>query len=112
MTENKPYNPETVKWMSVLAYFGILFFLPLVVVPNSKEGKFHANQGFTLFLVGLAIYIVGRLLGLIPIIGFIGGVIAWLGSIGCLVLAIIGIINAFNSEEKPLPIIGEYTFLK
>ena len=40
MTENKQYNPETVKWMCVLAY--ILFFMPLIVVPNSEDGKFHA----------------------------------------------------------------------
>jgi len=112
MTNTNQNNPETVKWMSVLAYFGILFFLPLAVVPNSEEGKFHANQGLTLLLTIIAISIVGSILGIIPIIGILGVLIVTLGNIGCFVLAIMGIINALNMEQKKLPIIGDYTFLK
>ena len=112
MTENKQNNPETVKWMSFLAYFGILFFLPLVVVPGSEEGKFHANQGLTLFLAYIALFVVARILLIIPIIKIFGYILIWLGPIACLALAIIGMINALNSEQKKLPIIGEYTFLK
>lgn len=41
-------DAQDAKIWSVLAYFGILFFLPLVTVPNSAYGKFHANQGFNL----------------------------------------------------------------
>ena len=110
MTENKPYNPETVKWMCVLAY--ILFFMPLIVVPNSEEGKFHANQGLTLLLLSIAISIAGAILGLIPIIRVLGYILTFFGGIGCVVLAIMGIINALNQEQKKLPIIGEYTFIK
>ena len=110
MTGNKPYNKETVKWMCVLAY--ILFFMPLIVVPNSEEGKFHANQGLTLLLLGIAISIVSNILMIIPIIRILGWLISWAGSIICLILVVIGIINALNMEQKKLPIIGEYTFLK
>ena len=110
MTENKQYNPETVKWMCVLAY--ILFFMPLIVVPNSEDGKFHANQGLTLLILGIAVSIAGSILSLIPIIGIIGYLISFLGGLACLALAIIGIINALNMEKKKLPVIGEYTFIK
>ena len=112
MTENKQNNPETVKWMSFLAYWGILFFLPLVVVPTSEEGKFHANQGLTLLLAGIAVSIVSSILSAIPFIRFLGTLLSVVGGAACLVLAIIGMINALNGEQKKLPFIGEYTFLK
>jgi uncharacterized membrane protein len=32
----------------------------------------------------------------------------WLLYLGVLILVIIGIMNASNEEEKPLPIFGEY----
>lgn len=110
MTEKKPYNPETVKWMSALAY--LLFFMPLIVVPDSEKGKFHANQGLTLLIASIAIGIVSGFLGFIPFIGWLGAILGWLGGAACTILAIIGIINALNNEERKLPIIGDYTFLR
>ena len=47
------FHPQDIsdgKAMSILAYFGILFFLPLVVCPQSRFGRFHANQGLILLL--------------------------------------------------------------
>lgn len=32
-----------------LAY--IIFFLPLIFIPNSSKGKYHANQGLILLIV-------------------------------------------------------------
>ena len=43
------------KVWAVLAYLGILFFLPLVACKDSRFGKFHANQGFALFLTDLVV---------------------------------------------------------
>ena len=43
-------DAQDAKIWSVLAYFGILFFLPLVAVPNSAYGKFHASQGLILLI--------------------------------------------------------------
>lgn len=59
-------NLDQVKIMAALAYFGILFFLPLVTHPNSSFGKFHANQGLLLLITGLVINTVGTI---IPFIG-------------------------------------------
>ena len=110
MTNKNQYNPETVKWMCVLAY--ILFFMPLVVIPNSEDGKFHANQGLTLLAAGLVVAIAGKILSFIPFIGFLGSLISWLGSIAYIVMAIIGIMNALNMQQKKLTLIGEFTFLR
>lgn len=102
---------ESNKIMAILAYLfgGLLFFLPLVAASNSKFGKYHANQAFTLLLVSIVFAIVGIIFGLIPIIKFI--VPPVLG-ICVLVLMVIGMINAATGKAKELPIIGKYTFLK
>ncbi|MFA6940136.1 MAG: hypothetical protein WCQ54_04030 [Clostridiaceae bacterium] len=110
MTEQKNTNMYTAedieknKVMSALAY--IIFFLPLIVCPDSPFGKFHANQGLLLLITGAAGEIV---LGLIPIIGWI---LMPLFSLAILIIGILGIINAFNGKAKELPLIGKYKIIK
>ncbi|MBR7185420.1 MAG: zinc-ribbon domain-containing protein [Clostridia bacterium] len=86
-------------WMAVLAYLGILVLIPLLVEPakNSPFVRFHANQGLILLIVGL--------LSAIPVLGCVVGVF-------CLVLTIMGIINAVNGRMKELPLIGRFRLLK
>lgn len=92
------------KIWAALSYVGILFILPLLVNGgNSRYGKFHANQGFILFLAGIVCGIAGAILGMIPIIG---GILSALLSLALLALTIIGIINAANGKAKELPLIG------
>ena len=74
-------DAQDAKIWSVLAYFGILFFLPLVAVPNSAYGKFHANQGLILLIfyvtLTVASWLVQAVLGIIPIIGgILSGLVA------------------------------------
>ena len=51
------------KWAYILAYLWILFFLPLVVCPDSKVGKFHANQGLVMLIFSFAVGIISDLVG-------------------------------------------------
>jgi uncharacterized membrane protein len=95
---------EKNKVISALAY--ILFFLPLVVCPESSFGKFHANQGLLLLIVGFAGSIV---LGIIPVIGWI---ILPLFSLIVFIFGIMGLIGALNGKAKELPIIGKYRIMK
>lgn len=99
----------TVKIMSILAYLWILFFLPLVVCPNSKFGRYHANQGLILLLAGVIVNVIGAILNLIPVVGWI---IRLILNVAMLVLTILGIVNVCNGETKPLPIIGGFTLIK
>jgi uncharacterized membrane protein len=94
---NKLYN--------ILAYLGILWLVGLIAAPNEPDVKFHVNQGLVLFLLEIAVGIVS----IIPIIGWIVG---FAGSIFCLVLTIMGIINAAKGEQKELPLIGKIKILK
>ena len=92
------------KIWAALSYVGILFILPLLVNGGkSRYGKYHANQGFILFLADIVCGIAGAILGMIPIIG---GILSALLSLALLALLIIGIINAANGKAKELPLIG------
>jgi uncharacterized membrane protein len=92
------------KTMAGLAY--IIFFLPLIACPDSRYGKFHANQALLLFIAAIAGNIV---LGIIPIIGWI---LMPIYALGIFVLAIMGLINGFGGKAKRLPILGKFTILK
>ncbi len=99
-----PEDIESNKVMAGLAY--ILFFLPLLVCPDSPFGRYHANQGLLLLLLGLGGSIV---LSIIPIIGWI---LLPFFAIAVFIIAVIGLINGFTGKAKPLPIIGKYQIIK
>jgi uncharacterized membrane protein len=105
--ENDGFDPQDIeknKTMAGLSY--IIFFLPLLVCPESKYGKFHANQALILLLVA----IVGNvILGFIPVIGWL---LLPVFAVAVLVLGIIGLVNGFGGKAKQLPIIGKYTIIK
>lgn len=92
------------KIWAILSYVGILFILPLLVNGgNSRYGKFHANQGFILFLLDIVCMIVSAVLSWIP---FIGALIRAILSLVVLALMILGIVNAATGKAKELPLIG------
>ena len=103
------------KAMGGLAYF--LFFLPLIACPESKYGRFHANQG----LMYLFLCIVGSIVRgiLSTIIYSITWRLWWISSIlsavvwlPILAVGIIGLINGFSGKAKELPVIGKFRIIK
>ena len=97
------------KIFAILAYFGILFLVPLFAAKESPFARFHANQGLILFLAEIALWIAGIILLFVP---YIGGFISLLLYLGIAVLAILGIINAAKGEMKELPLIGSIQLIK
>jgi uncharacterized membrane protein len=94
---------EKNKVVAAVAY--LIFFLPLIAAPDSKFGRFHANQGLVLLIVGM----VGNLvLGMIPILGWI---LLPLYSLAIFVLAVLGLVNTLNGKAKKLPIIGKINLI-
>lgn len=107
MTEQITYTPEDIeknKTMAGLAY--LLFFLPLIVCPESGYAKFHANQSLILLIVGIAGNVI---LGIIPAIGWM---LMPIFGIGVLILGIMGLVNGFGGKAKRLPLIGKFDILK
>lgn len=99
-----PADIEKNKTIAGLAY--LIFFLPLISCPDSRYGKFHANQGLLLLIFGL----VGSFfLGLIPIIGWL---LAIFYPIVILVFGIMGLVNGFQGKAKRLPLFGKINIIK
>ncbi len=114
---------EENKVMAILAYFGILVFIPILAAKESKFARYHANQGLILFmaLVGWSIadYILTAILrtllwrgmGLWEIYSLCGTILNLVYFVFT-IFAIIGIVNALNGKAKELPVIGKYKILK
>lgn len=105
-TQNtQPQQPEAKKGkntgMAVIAY--IIFFIPLLTdSKNDPFVKYHVKQGLVLFICSVVVWFIARA---IPVLGWI---MSPLLNIAILVLLIIGVINAVNGVEKPLPFVGTF----
>ena len=96
---------STEKAYGILAYFGLLFLVPLLA-GKTEFSKFHANQGIILFILDAILGAVAAVLAWIPILGWIVAGLAGLAGLVLFVFAIIGIVNAANGEMKPVPVVG------
>jgi uncharacterized membrane protein len=114
---------EQNKVMAILAYLGILVFVPIFAAKESPFARYHANQGLILCIAMIAWAVVDSILtailrailwsglGLWSIYSLCGTVLN-LVYIAFTILAIIGILNAVNGKAKELPFIGKYKLLK
>ncbi len=85
--------------MAVLSYLGPLVIVSYVMAKNDPFVKFHIKQGLVLFIIEIAIAVLGMIMpGLYMIIS--------LANLATLVLSILGIINAVQKKETPLPVVG------
>ena len=112
-----PNDIQQNKVLSIFAYIGILFLIPLLAAPNSQFSRFHANQGLVLFLADIAFGIVIGVLTVIliwiPVFGsIVVGLISAVVYIGLLILMVLGIVNAATGKAKELPLIGKIKIIK
>ena len=116
---------KNVRLYSILSYVGFLWIVGLVVKEkDNKTLKFHVGQGIILSILWFAIGTFGKVVSffvdLIDFIDFPFGVVGAFASliimiplfIFAFVLMIIGIVNASNGKEEPLPSIGQFSFYK
>ena len=122
----KRYHPDDIsscRTECICACTGLLFFLPLVSHPNSRFGRYWANQGFLVLLTELAALLVwlilGGILGLlaaIPLIGVLFGMARALAAVAlCLALAVFIFLPmsfAARGRAKDIPFIGFMRFIK
>lgn len=100
--EIDPEDVSSNKLMGVLAYLGILVFIPLLAAKNSKFARFHVNQGLILLICSVVSWFVGRL----------SPAVAWVLNAVIFVLAIIGIVNVVKGVTKKLPLIGNIRIIQ
>lgn len=112
------YDPEDIarnKVVCALSYLSILFFLPLVVCPTSRYGRFHANQALVLLIVsavGNILFRVSKAILSILHLGWIAGIAGWFWGLLVFLLMIYGIVHVVNGHAKELPLIGKIRIIR
>lgn len=94
---------EDGKTIAIISYITLIGLLIAYLMNNDKKNefaKFHIGQAVRVAILGVANYILGFFLP------FSLGILSTIIGLGVLALAIMGIINAVNLQEKKLPIIG------
>ena len=74
-----------------------------LVLNNEKKdlfAKYHIRQSLGLVLTSIAL----SLINVIPILGWI---VSMVGAFVLLYMWVMGLLNAINGREKPVPILGE-----
>jgi len=95
---------EDGKAMAGVAYLTLIgFIVALIVGKDNRFTMYHVQQALALFIVMFAAGIIA----VIPVLGQIVMVITWIFGIVCLIM---GLINGFGGQAKPLPIIGALGF--
>ena len=103
MSEPTPSSSKNTS-MAAVAYF--LFFVPLLT--DAKDDpfvKFHVKQGLLLLILGIIVSIFNSIIGRIP---FIGWIVSFVLGVGMFVLWLLGLMNALNGKQEPVPVVGQY----
>ncbi len=93
------------KITSVVAYLTWIGLIIAFVAGDKDGAKFHLNQALVIWLAGIILGIVA----VIPILGWIVGLV---GSIFLFVCWIMGLVYAIQEQEKEVPILGKFKLLK
>ncbi len=111
---------EKNKILCAISYVGVLFFLPLVACPESRFGKFHANQALILLIASAILSIAGgaayTIIWAIPFIpDFIKQLIdtaldlvLWAAPVAAMIF---GIVNAAQGKAREIPLIGKFNLI-
>ncbi|MFC2185764.1 DUF4870 domain-containing protein [Fulvivirgaceae bacterium LMO-SS25] len=90
------------KSIATIAYVTLIGLIVAFVQNGEKKNAFaryHIRQSLGLMCTGFA-------LSLVNIIPLLGWIISILGVIGLMVLWIMGLMNAINGKEQPIPLLG------
>jgi len=95
ITDNDTSNQNDVeenKVIAAISYLGILCLVPLLLKKDSQYAQFHGKQGLVLLIA----WVVFGAVMMIPILGWLVGL---LGNIACLILMIVGLVNALQGVQ-------------
>lgn len=95
----------------------LVFFLPLIFCPNSRYGKHCANQGLigliAILLIALAGWILGLILGWIPLVG---ALISWVMRLARIAVSLLCAYYCYlaiaKNDTRTFPYIGETTLIR
>jgi uncharacterized membrane protein len=109
--ENTPQTGLSDNAASGLAY---ITFIPAIIflatAPYNQKPliRFHSWQSIFLTIAYVVVQIVLTILGHIPFLGLILGLVGMLVGLGFFILWLIVLIKTFNGQMFKIPVIGDY----
>lgn len=102
METNTPHSTSEGKTTAMIAYLTLIGLIVAFVQNAEKKNAFaqyHIRQSLGLMCTGLALSFIN----IIPVLGWI---VCILGMFALLILWIMGLLNAVNGKERPVPVLG------
>jgi len=109
-TGEKVYNLEDIKFNEANKTMAILACIPivgLVLLFTEKDDKFVRYMGAQ-FTLGAAVSLGLSVLIIIPLLGILIGIFAWLYNMALFVMMIIAMVKVSKGERFDLPVISGY----
>jgi len=112
------FDQSDVEKNRVLGGLGYLvFFLPLLACPDSRFGRFCANQGLLLWIAGFVVWIgfglLEWILGWIPFVGWLVYIVHSLANLAVGIIALYYMYLAMSKgDAREIPVIGNYQIIK
>ena len=106
------FDPQDVKlnrFKSIPAYISVFFFVPVIFSQNSPFAKFHANQGFGLFIIGVIKELLFEFL--LPHT-LIFTIVGWVISLAVFTLSLVGLCSAAAGKATEIPLICKIRVFK
>ncbi len=119
----KKSDMKNCRFECICACTGIMFFIPLVSKPESRIGRYWANQGFVIFMIELVCLALGLILGgiltllsLIPFIGIVFKILMLIAAAALFTVSLYYItfacVQVANYRAKDIPFFGYIRFIK
>lgn len=99
------------KMTDIVAYITPLGLILAFVFGDRENSRFHLNQSLVLMLASLIMDVIRRLIGWLPLVGWLARLLISLLGIVWVILWIIGICSAISGTEKKVPVLGEIRLL-
>ena len=112
--ENPEFTREDMDKNKTTAALGYLvFFVPLLFCPDSKLGRFCANQGLLLMIGHVLLAILFGILSGVPLLGWLFRIVGQLASLAVLVVSILCMLQLMTNEKAvELPYIVAFRVLR
>jgi len=107
---SKVYTLEDIKFNEENKTMAILACIPivgLVLLFTEKNDKFVRYMGAQ-FTIGAAVSLVLSVLVIIPVLGVIIGIVAWLYNMALFVMMIVAMVKASKGERFDLPVMSKF----
>lgn len=112
--EEGQHPSDRSRWIAAISYVVFLCFVSLWRAGHDPFIRYHARQGFLLFLAECVVIVITIILDLtIGKLRFFGmvviGLFQLIVGLGALMLSVLGFVKALFGEYWHLPFLGEYS---